>query len=67
MTLLVSKVPIFPCVSSKLGQFPEEASLRQLIFAVFRSSRFAGVKAQTDERHSIMIPAETLDLEWQVR
>ena len=56
-----------------MGQFPEEDSSRQVVFALLSSVKFAGVKAETDATHSIMIilalitPAETLDLEWQVQ
>ena len=68
VTLEVSQVPILPFVASKLGQFPDAASLKQVVFALLSSFKFAGVRAKTGATHSIMmilalmIPAETLVL-----
>ena len=71
VTWLTSQVPILPFIASKSGQFPEGASLRQVVFALLSSAKFAGAKAETDATHiaaiSCLVPVEILDLEWQVQ
>ena len=63
--------PDFTVSSFKVGvQFPEVALLRQVVFALLSSFKFAGVKPETDATHSIMmilalmIHTETLHFEW---
>ena len=45
--------------------------MRQVVFALFSSVKFAGAKAEADATHiaaiSCLVPVEILDLEWQVQ